>query len=65
MGQAAKVLSDLLSMDGQFISGRPTPFCEAIKLIVLLCEHAEGSLRDGTLDGWQDVDVSQVNKKHL
>ena len=59
---AVDVLKLLLELDAQFISGRPSPFAKAIATITMLCSHAEGSLRNGLLDGWQYVDVSQIHK---
>ncbi len=59
---AVELLKMLLEMDAQFISGRPSPIARAIATIVTLCDHAEPSVRSSLLDGWQDVDVSQIYK---
>jgi hypothetical protein len=59
---AAHLIRLLLDLDSQFMSGRPSTFARAIVTVAKLCAHAEGSLRSGLLDGWQDVDISQIHE---
>ncbi len=56
--KAEKVLRLLLELDQQVISPRPSIFWEAADTVAELCSASEGILRDGTLDGWNQIDLS-------
>ncbi len=60
--KAETVLRLLLELDQQVVSPRPSIFGQAAQVVADLCSCAEGVLRDGTLDGWNEVDLAPIIK---
>ena len=56
--KVADVLRFFLDIDQQQLTSRPSAAAMMAEIVADLAEHAEGSLRDGSLDGWRDVDLS-------
>lgn len=60
----ADLIKVLLEMDQQVISPRPSVLGVSAKLVAVLAEHAEPSLRRPDLMGdWRSVDLSSVERQ--